>query len=207
MRWRSVWLVTLALLTACAYYNGLWRANRLADDAERAEREGRTGQARSFWIQASVKAESVIVRHPGSRWLDDALLLRGRSLAKVHQCSQAVQALERARLESFDTHIREQATLIEAQCRIELQQPVAARNLVEPITASANPVQASEAYYLHGVASEAIGQFDVAIRDFERSFDPGARLELLVSLLAVGRVDDARPLFDTVLVLSHYKSS
>ncbi len=202
MRGRSVWLVTLALLTACAYYNGLWRANRLASEAERAEREGRTGQARSFWIQASVKAETVIVRHPGSRWLDDALLLRGRSLAKVQQCSQAVEALERARLESLDTDIREQATLIEARCRIELRQPIAARNLVEPITESPNPLRASEAYYLHGVASATIGQFDAAIRDFERSSDAGARLELLVSVLAVGRVDDARSLFDTVIAVS-----
>ena len=33
-------------LAGCAYYNGLYNARRLDDEAHKAEREGRTGEAR-----------------------------------------------------------------------------------------------------------------------------------------------------------------
>ena len=73
-----------AVLTgACAYYNGLYNANRLAADAARARREGRPAEARSLWEQAAIKAESVAVRHPRSRYRDRARLLQGESLREA----------------------------------------------------------------------------------------------------------------------------
>ena len=78
--------LALGLLAGCAYYNGLYNANRLVKAAEKAEREGRVGEARSFWAQAAVKAESVVARYPESKYRDDALLLRGR--ATVACCGQ-----------------------------------------------------------------------------------------------------------------------
>ena len=65
--WRGA-LLAASLLGACAYYNGLYNANRLASDARRAEREGRAGEARSLWAQAAVKAESVATRYPDSKY-------------------------------------------------------------------------------------------------------------------------------------------
>ena len=69
------WMLLTTAMVGCAYYNGLFNANRLAADAERAERDGRSGEARSLWAQAAVKAESVATRYPGSGHRDDALLL------------------------------------------------------------------------------------------------------------------------------------
>ncbi|MEE8268024.1 MAG: hypothetical protein V3R97_03855, partial [Gemmatimonadales bacterium] len=60
------WLVAglLVLATGCVYYNGMYNANRLANKAEKAERDGRSFDAQSYWAQAEVKADSVISRHP-----------------------------------------------------------------------------------------------------------------------------------------------
>ena len=51
-RARMVWFLLTAGMVGCAYYNGLFNANRLAADAERAERDGRSGEARSLvpWL-------------------------------------------------------------------------------------------------------------------------------------------------------------
>ena len=48
-RWlkRAPWLLLVGAM-ACAYYNGLYNANRLVGEAEKAQREGRSGEARSL---------------------------------------------------------------------------------------------------------------------------------------------------------------
>ena len=80
-------------VTACAYYNGLYNANRLVGEAEKAQREGRSGEARSLWSQAAVKAESVATRYPKSKWRDDALYLWGQGLMEAGECRRAENPL------------------------------------------------------------------------------------------------------------------
>ena len=82
---RPALILLAGAVAACAYYNGLYNANQLAAEARRAEAEGRRGEARSLWLQAAVKAESVIVRFPESDRRDDALLMRGLALSRVAQ--------------------------------------------------------------------------------------------------------------------------
>ena len=63
-------------LSGCVYYNGMYRANRLANSARKAERDGRTFEANNLWGQVATKAESVMVRHPTSKYAEQAELLR-----------------------------------------------------------------------------------------------------------------------------------
>ena len=76
------WLVLLTVAIGCAYYNGLYNANRLADEARKAEREGRRSEARPLWTQVAVKAESVATRYPDSSYRDDALHLQGHEVTE-----------------------------------------------------------------------------------------------------------------------------
>ena len=55
----------------------MYNANRLANSARKAEREGRTFEANSLWGQVATKAESVVVRHPKSKYAEEATILRG----------------------------------------------------------------------------------------------------------------------------------
>ena len=83
-------VMSLALAVAgCAYYNAMWSAERFARDARRLEARGRDTDARAQWGRAAVKAESVMVHHPRSRWADDALVLRAEGLAHAGTCALA----------------------------------------------------------------------------------------------------------------------
>ena len=79
-----------SLLGACVYYNGMYNANRLANSARKAEREGRTFEANNLWGQVATKAESVVVRHPKSKYAEEATILKGLALARLGQCEQAL---------------------------------------------------------------------------------------------------------------------
>ena len=114
---RRAALLLTVLLAGCVYYNGMYNARRLAGMAEKAEREGRTLDASSYWGQVAVKAESVIVRHPDSKWVDNALVLRGRALVQTDQCPAAVDPLQEAITRVRDVRLREQAMLALARCR------------------------------------------------------------------------------------------
>src|ERR687889_1434901 len=86
------------LLAGCVYYNGMYNANRLATSARKAERDGRTFEANNLWGQVATKAESVLVRHPHSKYADQAGVLRGIALARLGQCDEAIGVLSQATL-------------------------------------------------------------------------------------------------------------
>jgi len=93
-------LVLLALVagsSGCAYYNGMYNAKRFAGQAERSERAGRTAEAADRWRQVLLHADTVMARHPHSRWADDAALLKGRALIALSDFTDAVPALEQAK--------------------------------------------------------------------------------------------------------------
>ena len=74
---------------SCAYYNSMWSAERFARQARSSEAHGEDGAARGLWSQAAVKAETVLTRHPRSRWADDALVLRLEATVRGGGCSSA----------------------------------------------------------------------------------------------------------------------
>ncbi|MEZ5064367.1 MAG: TonB family protein [bacterium] len=75
----------LAAGSGCAYYNTLYNANLKFDEAQdikrRAdpERPKITNQEERLYDEALEKAAKVVKYHPGSKWVDDALLLMGKS--------------------------------------------------------------------------------------------------------------------------------
>ncbi|HET8648798.1 MAG TPA: hypothetical protein VFL95_02060, partial [Gemmatimonadales bacterium] len=136
---KRLWVAALLLAAGCVYYNGMYNARRLTGAAEKAEREGRTLDASSYWGQVAVKAESVIVKHPDSKWADLALLLRGRALANMGQCGQAIQPLERALARLTDPEQHEQTVLTLARCRLELGDSAAATAMYAGLINSQTP--------------------------------------------------------------------
>ncbi len=123
---RTVALAVLLAGAGCAYYNGMYNANRLARQAEKAERQGRTFQADGLWAQAAVRAESVLVHHPNSKWADDAMLLRGRAYKKRNDCPSAIPSLQNAVYSSPDSALVAEAALLLAECYLETGNLIAA---------------------------------------------------------------------------------
>jgi len=191
------WLLLLA--TGCAYYNGLYNANRLANDARRAEREGRVSEARSLWSRAAVKAESVSARFPRSKFRDDALLLWGTALEQINACTSAVVPLRIATDSSPDDALRREARLALARCRLEMLEPDAAIAVLDEVVDGNDPATRAEALYLRGLAKMMTAGPAAALADLEGTATPDAAFpRAMVVALLVGADSAARILWGHV---------
>lgn len=193
MRRRPTVALLVALLgtAACAYYNGLYNANRLAGEARRAEREGRTGEARSLWSQAAVKAESVAARFPDSKWRDDALLLQGEALLQIDACTRAVEPLQLAADSSPDPAIRTAARIHLGRCRIFMREPDAARAPLTAVIEEGDSAARDRAYLWRGRALLDLGRPEAALADLERSGRPEAAFPRAIALAQLDRAAEA----------------
>ncbi|HEX9633537.1 MAG TPA: hypothetical protein VGA02_13840 [Gemmatimonadales bacterium] len=195
------WRVAAAavLLSGCAYYNGLYNANRLAREAERAERDGRTGEARSLWSQAAVKAESVVSRHPRSRYRDDALYLQGRALQGAGSCSHALPPLALAADSSPDVGLRARARLLLGDCRLQLREPESTLVAVAPVLEEGSAGAQSAARLLRGRALLQLGRNEAALEELTASGAREGAYAKAVALARLGRRAEAVGTLEGVL--------
>lgn len=190
-----------ALLASCAYFNGLYNAKDLAARATKAEREGRTFEAQNYWGQAAVKAESVVARHPRSRWTEEARWLDGKALERTGNCAAALAPLRRTLQEARDQRRADDAALRLASCQEKLGDPDAAGLSVERLLQNPDPAIRSQAAYRAGATYRRTGRSEEAVRVLRSSADPRARGELMVALADVGDIAGATALADSLLAL------
>lgn len=197
--------VLIALLAAapsvagCAYYNGLFNANRLANEARRAEREGRTSEARSLWSRAAVKAESVVTRYRRSRYRDDALVLQGLALSRLGSCTAALDPLRVAADSSPDPALRTEARVLLGRCWLVLGAPDSAVPALGPVVDSAAPPIRDEALLLRGEARLRLQDPEGALVDLTESRTSGAVFPRAMALITLERNDDAMALLAVVV--------
>ena len=189
----------LSLLAAgCAYYNGMWSAQHFAKQARTLEAAGRVEEARAAWARAAVKAESVAVRHPKSRWANDALVLRGEGLARSGACGPAALPLRRAVQATADRALRERAGLALAECALEAGNVTAVDSALAGVAQSPDAGRRSRAAYLAGRAALARGDVAGATDWLARSNEPAAGPARTGAFLAAGRIAEAVALMDTL---------
>lgn len=190
--------VVVVPLSGCAYYNAMWSAERLARDARRQEATGLAGEARLSWGRAAAKAESVLTRHPESRWADDALVLQGEGLARSGACGEAAAPLRRALHDVVEEALRERAALAAAECALEQDRPASVARLLTPVLQSHDGQRRSDAAYLMGRAAAEHLDPAAAAALFAQSTVPAAGPARIRSLAAAGELDRAVALVDTV---------
>jgi tetratricopeptide (TPR) repeat protein len=195
---RAGW-VLVGVAAGCAYYNGLYNANRLMGEAETAREQGRSGEARALYAQAAVKAESVAVRHPSSKWRDDALLLWGQSLRRGGECDEAVQPLQLAVDSSPDPTLRERAALELGACRVVIGEPDAAAIVLAPLLEAGDSAIAAGAALWKGRAELARGASGAAIQDLLRAPPDSAAFDLARAYGAADSVSVARAVLQAQL--------
>ncbi len=189
---RRALAVVLAVSSAgCAYFNSMWTAERYAKDARRFERQGRVSEARSQWALAAEKAERVVMRHPRSRWTDDALTLQAEGLARSGDCVDAAASIARVRASVKDQVLRERVELADAECALAAGRPVQAEAALLLPLASTDDARRSRAAFLSGQAAAARRDYDAAVILFERSKEAAALPARVRVLLDAGRTSDA----------------
>jgi len=196
---RSAPVTLLALTVAgCAYYNAMWSAERFAKDARRLEARGFDTEARTQWGRAAVKAESVMVHHPHSRWADDALVLRAEGLAHAGTCALAAAPIAKALSTVSEAALRERAGLAAARCALQNGKPGDADRALGEALASNDAGRRSRAEYLAGQGAASRFDYDAALEHFARSREPQALPARARALLAVGRPAAAAAVLDTI---------
>ncbi|HET8712883.1 MAG TPA: hypothetical protein VFM23_04285 [Gemmatimonadales bacterium] len=195
--------LTLLLLLSgsglgCAYYNAMWSAERYAKDARRAERRGQTSEARSQWALAAAKAERVALRHPRSKWADDALTLQAEGLARSGACDEAASPIKQVRDAVTDPPLRERVALAEAECALSAKQPLQAEAALKLPLASKDDARRSRAELLAGRAAVLRLDYAAAVRHFERSRESAALPERARALLDAGRHTEAAALISSL---------
>ena len=194
-------LALLALLsTGCAYYNGLYNAERLVKRAEKAERDGRTGEASGYWGEAGVKADTVLARFPRSKWADRARLISGKARVKSGDCEGAVVLLRKVASEAVDAVLADEAAVLWSGCLVKLGQLQEAGFAVERLTGSPDPVIRAEAGLRAGTAYRRSGRSEEAVALLKASGHPEARGELAAALADAGRIPESVALAESLLV-------
>ena len=196
---RRVLLALLLLAGGCSYYNGMYNVKRLAGRARKAEREGRPYEAQGLWGQVAIKAESVIVRHPAKSWSDEARLLHGTALVRVHDCDRALQPLQAVMVTSRHQDLAEEAALLVGSCRLTQGDPAGASAAYAYLLQSRDPDRRSLALLEHGRALRLGGRLEEALVELNGSRHPLARGERAATLAALGRFVESLAVVDSLL--------
>jgi tetratricopeptide (TPR) repeat protein len=186
-------------MLGCVYYNGMYNANRLARSARKAEREGRTLQATSLWGQVATKAESVLVRHPTSKYAQEAGLLRGIALARMGQCEQALGLLEGIGAGAGKSDLVEEGLLASGRCHLSLGNLAASDAAFSQLLDSRSEDRRHEARFYHARLLRQSGRHEEALRALSGQTGSRAAAERVLALAGAGRVPEAMVLADSLI--------
>ena len=178
--------------SGCAYYNGIYNANQLRDEARKAEREGRPGEARSLWARVIIKADTVLARYPESERRFDAHLLRGTAMLELGACDQSIPSLEEVAAGSSNQELVDEASLFLGECYLEMGRLDSSVHYLEPAAVSDRQDIRDAALRLRGQAEFRGGSLENALSSLERSESTGADIDRARVLAALNRVEESR---------------
>lgn len=194
---RRLALVSLLLCGGCVYYNGMYNARKYTHEAEKAEREGRTLDASTAWGQVTVKAETLLARHPASRYAPAARVLMGRAYARLGDCTSARTALEPGLAMIRDSVLLLEGQLALARCYVKLDEPARAIGMYRQVLAHAPDT-------LQAVLQPELIRAVRFSGDYERGLElvdttaPGLAGERMALLAGAGHFAEAQRLADSL---------
>ena len=177
----------------------MYNANRLARSARKAEREGRTLQATGLWGQVATKAESVLVRHPTSKYAREAALLRGVALARMGQCEQALGLLGGIAFTNSKSELTEEALLASGRCQLVLGNLAGGDAAFRLLLDSKSADRRREARFHYARLLRQSGRHEEALRVLSGQTDSRAAAERVLALAGAGRVPEAMTLTDSLI--------
>jgi len=187
-----------ALLAGCVYYNGMYNTERLVRSARKAEREGKPFEASNLWGQVIIRAESVAVRHPESKYASQATVIRGLAMSRLGQCNEAIGPLGQVSLLP-PGDLSEEATLALGRCEMERGDPASADLAFTRLLESKDSYRRAEASFHHARALRMTGSYDEAAALLQGANAPRAEDELLLALAGAGRDAEADSLAGLLL--------
>ena len=179
-------LLCLALVIgACAYFNGIYNAREAAEKGEKLSRAGRSAEAESSFAVAAASAETVLARHPRSKWRSDALFLAGRGAALSGRCKHALGRLTEFLVEAPPEEARRPAAILAlGRCYVDMARYDESRTTLEPLLEHVDPSVSADAALWAARAAYAMGDGRAAERYLASAEPKVAQWELARAALA-----------------------
>ncbi|HKS07387.1 MAG TPA: hypothetical protein VJR92_13865 [Gemmatimonadaceae bacterium] len=153
----------LVVLCGCAYFNAVYDAKTAARSGDKQMRAGESYSATNAFRQSAVTAETILYRHPKSRWRAEALYLAGRGFALAGDCGPGLRRLgEYLALPDQPTERRERAEVARASCLYAANQLLPAQELLRPLLESKDENVRHDAALWGGRAALGMGNVDRA---------------------------------------------
>ena len=154
-RWTPIFVL---LVGGCAYFNGIYNSKTAARSADRQYARGEAYAAADSYRASAARADSVLARHPKTRYRGEALYLSARGHAFANECGVALQRLdEYLAIPNEPAERRERALIAQASCLLYNRQLIAADTILTPLLSSADRQVRAEAALWGGRVALALG--------------------------------------------------
>jgi hypothetical protein len=175
------------MATGCVYYNGIYNAKDAARAGDSRLERGNESDASSQFLLSASRAESVLVRHPKSKWRPTALYLAGRGLAFGNECAKAIPHLvEFLAIPGTPAKDRESARVALGVCEVRTSKLASARARFDSLLDSKYPETARQARLWAARAAIAAGDRDAVPRYLQGIDATALQWELVQVSLAAG---------------------
>jgi hypothetical protein len=199
-------LVLLAV-SGCAYYNGVYNAERAAKVAEKQWMRGEYFSAADSFRISAAHAESVLARFTKSRWRSQALFLAARGAALGGDCLAAGPRLdEYLSITSEPAERMDRGRIAKASCLLAENKTFAAESLLSPLVDNGDAVVRQTATLLSARAALAQGDPDRAQRLLRQIPGNAAAWENLGAAMLAGDYAAAESLLVTRAVIGDWRS-
>jgi len=178
--------LVVAALTAqgCVYFNLYYNTIRTFEEAERVPRAkdgALTSQATTKYERVIEKCETLITKHPDSKYVDDAVLLMGKCYYRQSLYSEAITKFSELQTNFPDSDLNEEGQFYMAKSYLEKGDPVQAVPLLQAILEERpNNDSADEMLYLLGTSLIEMGREEEAVQYLERLRDKFSRSDYRV---------------------------
>jgi TolA-binding protein len=193
----------LALCFAgCAYFNTFYNAKRYYSKAYRdvEKNQGRktAGSVNKSAFQKSIeKSAKLIEYYPNSKYVDDALLLMGKSYYYQEEYQSALRKFEELLANYSGSELRFDAELGLAKTHVALKQFKEAEEILARLEGmNLTNDQKAEAYLYQGRLCEVKKEYDRAAQAFERVLGPGNKKLKVEAAFAMGDNCDSLHAYD-----------
>ncbi len=157
----SLLLASWLVGSGCVYYNGIYNAQAEARAADAKLRRNDEGEATARFQRSAAIAETVLVRHPKSKWRNRALYIAARSGAMAAQCERAMPRLQQLLADATLTaDERDRSRLALATCEVRAGRSADARPRLESMFRSNDRELARQARIWAARAALSMGDRD-----------------------------------------------
>ncbi len=188
-------VVLVLLISGCAYFNTFYNAKRYYRAAQNETRknmnEALTQAESSNYDKAIEKSLKLLDEYPESRYVDDALLLLGKSYFYKKEYNKSLEYLNYLHQSFPQSKLNSEARLWFGRNYLEMHQFAAADSAFKPLILK-NDSKATKAlanYYL-GQAEAREGKFEGAIRYYQESLNLGLGEKQAEALFQIGAAYD-----------------